>query len=55
VVRAIVGQETVGPLAADFHDGYVNAVLCDALLEAARAGRRIRLKPPHQRASGNAA
>jgi predicted dehydrogenase len=55
LVRAIVGQETVGPLAADFHDGYVNAVLCDALLEAARAGRHIRLKPPHQRASGNAA
>ena len=55
LVRAIVGQETVAPLAADFHDGYVNAVLCDALLEAARAGRHIRLKPPHQRASGNAA
>jgi predicted dehydrogenase len=54
LVKVIVGLETVAPLAADFHDGYVNAVLCDALLEAARAGRHIRLKPPHQRASGNA-
>jgi predicted dehydrogenase len=55
LVKVIVGLETVAPLAADFHDGYVNTVLCDALLEAARAGRHIRLKPPHQRASGNAA
>jgi predicted dehydrogenase len=41
LIRAIVGEETVRPLAADFHDGYLNAVLCDALVEAARTGKRI--------------
>ncbi len=55
MVKAIMAQEAVPPHAADFHDGYVNALLCDALLEAARAGKYLRLKPPHQRASGNAA
>ena len=44
LVRAIAGQETVAPLAADFHDGYINAVLCDALLQAAKTGRVVRLK-----------
>ena len=44
LVRTIVGQEAVAPLAADFHDGYMNAVLCDALLDAARTRRYIRLK-----------
>jgi predicted dehydrogenase len=44
-VRAIAGQETVAPLAADFHDGYINAVLCDALLQAAKTGRVVHLKP----------
>jgi len=37
----MAGEETVAPLAADFRDGYVNAVLCDALVEAARTGKRI--------------
>jgi predicted dehydrogenase len=46
LVRAIVGQDPVAPLAADFHDGYVNAILCDALLLAAKTGKHIRLKPP---------
>ncbi len=55
MVKAIMAQEAVTPPAADFHDGYVNALLCDALIEAARAGKYLRLKPPHQRASGNAA
>jgi len=45
LVKAIAGQETVAPLAADFHDGYINAVLCDALLQAAKTGRVVRLKP----------
>ncbi len=40
LTQAIAGQGSVPPLAADFHDGYVNAVQCDALLRAARTGRR---------------
>lgn len=43
VAQAVVGATTVAPLAADFHDGYANARACDALVEAARTGRRIRL------------
>lgn len=43
LVTAIAGGGTVGPLAADFHDGYVNAVLCDALVKAARTGKRLRV------------
>jgi predicted dehydrogenase len=42
--RAIAGEVAVPPLAADFRDGWRNAVLCDALLEAARTGRRIRVR-----------
>ena len=45
LVKAIVGEEAVAPIAADFHDGYVNAALCDALLQAARTGRVVRPKP----------
>ncbi len=52
LVKAIVGQETVAPLAADFHDGYVNALLCDALLQAAQRGRYIRVKAPPRRTNG---
>ncbi len=52
LLKAIVGQETVAPLAADFHDGYVNALLCDALLQSAQRGRYIRVKAPPRRASG---
>jgi predicted dehydrogenase len=44
LVKAIAGEETVAPFAADFHDGYINAVLCDALLQAAKTGRNVRLK-----------
>lgn len=43
LVLAILGDGTVAPLAADFHDGYVNAMLCDALVEAARVGKRMRV------------
>jgi hypothetical protein len=53
LVRAILGQEKVTPIAADFHDGYVNAILCDALLEAAKRRRYLPLKPVHRRANGN--
>jgi predicted dehydrogenase len=48
LVRTIVGQEAVAPLAADFHDGYMNAVLCDALLQAAKVRRYVPLKSPHR-------
>jgi len=44
LVKAIVAGQPVAPMAADFHDGYVNAVLCDALLQAAESGRHIRVK-----------
>jgi len=53
LVKAIISQETVAPLAADFHDGYINAVLCDALLQAARTGKRVRLKSSPRRPNGN--
>ncbi|OGB90671.1 MAG: dehydrogenase [candidate division NC10 bacterium RIFCSPLOWO2_12_FULL_66_18] len=53
LVKTIIGQEAVAPLAADFHDGYINAVLCEALLQAARTGKRVRLKSPPRRPNGN--
>ena len=43
LVMAIAGGGSVAPLAADFHDGYVNAMLCDALVTAARTRRRIQV------------
>jgi predicted dehydrogenase len=43
LVQAIAGEGKVAPLAADFQDGYRNAVLCDALVRAARTGRRTRV------------
>jgi predicted dehydrogenase len=43
LVQAILGKDTVAPLAADFRDGYANARVCDALLKAARTGRRVRV------------
>jgi predicted dehydrogenase len=48
LVRTIVGQDAVAPLAADFHDGYMNAVLCDALLQAAKVRRYVPLKFLHR-------
>ncbi len=53
LVKTIIGEEAVAPLAADFHDGYINAVLCDALLQAARTGKRVRLKSQPRRPNGN--
>jgi predicted dehydrogenase len=44
LVQVITGDGSVPPLAADFHDGYVNAVQCDALLQAARTGRRTPIR-----------
>jgi predicted dehydrogenase len=43
LLLAILGEGTVAPLAADFRDGHLNARLCDALLQAAQTGRRVRL------------
>jgi predicted dehydrogenase len=54
LTKAIAGQVAVAPIAADFHDGYANAVLCDALLQAAKTGRRVRLAPVGRRAGGEA-
>jgi len=44
MIQAILGEGRVAPLGADFHDGHANALLCDALLEAARTGRRVRVQ-----------
>jgi predicted dehydrogenase len=44
LVQAILGKAKVAPLAADFRDGYANARVCDALLLAARTGRRVNVK-----------
>ena len=52
LLQAIAGQGKVEPLAASFQDGYANALLCDALLRAARTGRQVRLRP--ERAPGEA-
>ena len=44
LVQAILGNGTVTPLAADFRDGYANARTCEALLAAARTGKRVRVQ-----------
>lgn len=38
---AVVDDTEVGPDCATFEDGYRNAVICDAILESARSGRRV--------------
>jgi predicted dehydrogenase len=38
---AIAAGKSVGPPGATFEDGYRCAVICDAILEAARTGRRV--------------
>lgn len=43
LLLAILGEGTVAPLAADFRDGHLNARVCDAMLQAARTGTRVRL------------
>jgi predicted dehydrogenase len=44
LVQAIASEGKVPPLAADFRDGYRNALVCDALLATARTGRRVNVK-----------
>ena len=41
--EAIAGDRDVAPLGATFDDGYRNAVICDAILESARTGRRVEI------------
>jgi predicted dehydrogenase len=55
LVKAIAGQEAVTPIGADFHDGYVNAVLCGALLQAAKTGRVVRPKAGNRVTDGRKA
>jgi predicted dehydrogenase len=40
-IGAVVDGTEVGPDCATFEDGYRNAVICDAILESARSGRRV--------------
>jgi len=42
--EAIVNKTKVAPHAADFEDGYKNAVICDAILASARERKQIDLK-----------
>jgi predicted dehydrogenase len=42
--RAIVNNTSVTPYAADFVDGYRNAVICDAIIESAASGRRVDIR-----------
>ena len=44
LLDAIVHDKDVAPLGATFEDGYRNAVICDAILEAAAAGRRVEIE-----------
>jgi predicted dehydrogenase len=44
LLEAIVNDKNVAPLGATFEDGYRNAVICDAILESAREGRRVRIE-----------
>jgi predicted dehydrogenase len=45
LLGAIRGGKPVGPIGATFEDGYRCAVVCDAILDAARSGRRVAVKP----------
>jgi predicted dehydrogenase len=44
LLDCIVNDKDVAPLGADFEDGYRCAVICDAILESARSGRRVKCK-----------
>ncbi|MGZ3600435.1 MAG: Gfo/Idh/MocA family protein, partial [Ktedonobacterales bacterium] len=41
LLEAIVKDTDIAPYGATFEDGYRNAVICDAILESAREGRRV--------------
>jgi predicted dehydrogenase len=40
---AVVNGKEVAPYGADFEDGYKNAVICDAIVQSAREGRRVQI------------
>ncbi|MDB5074991.1 MAG: oxidoreductase domain protein [Chloroflexi bacterium] len=42
-VSAVVNDTPVGPECGTFVDGYRNAVICDAIAEAARTGQRVNI------------
>ena len=44
LLEAIVCKHEVAPYGADFVDGYRNAVICDAIIESAREGRRVEIR-----------
>jgi predicted dehydrogenase len=44
LLDAIVNNRDVAPFGATFEDGYKNAVICDAIVEAAASGRRVDVK-----------
>jgi predicted dehydrogenase len=44
LLAAIANDKDVAPLGATFEDGYRNAVICDAILESAEAGRRVNIE-----------
>jgi len=44
LLEAIAGGRPVAPVGATFEDGYRCAVVCDAILEAARTGRRVAVR-----------
>jgi predicted dehydrogenase len=45
LLTAIGTARSVAPLGATFEDGYRCAVVCDAILDAARSGRRVSIDP----------
>ena len=44
LLDCIVNDKDIAPLGATFEDGYRNAVICDAILESAAAGRRVEVE-----------
>lgn len=44
LLDAIVNRTDVGPYGATFEDGYKNAVICDAIVQSAREGRRVEIR-----------
>ncbi len=44
LLDAIVNHKDVAPFGATFEDGYRNAVICDAILQSAASGQRVRIK-----------
>jgi predicted dehydrogenase len=41
LLDAIVNNKSIAPYGATFEDGYRAAVICDAILESSRTGRRV--------------